>query len=54
MLRSYQQTKLKLNWNSVGHVAVVGLLHTQLVERVDKHNTVVGVVLRAVKAALEL
>jgi hypothetical protein len=33
---------------------VVGLLLMQQVERVDKHNTVVGVVDRAVKAALEL
>ena len=34
VLHSYQQTKLKLNWNSVGHVAVVGLLRMQLVVKV--------------------
>ena len=34
VLRSYQQTKLKLNWNSVGHVAVVGLLLMPLVVKV--------------------
>mgnify|MGYP005675786095 CR=1 len=39
---------------TVGNVAVVGLLLMQQVERVDKHNTVVGVVDRAVKAALDL
>jgi hypothetical protein len=34
VLHSYQQTKLKLKWNSVGHVAVVGLLLMQLVAKV--------------------
>ena len=34
VLHSYQQTKLKLKWNSVGHVAVVGLLLMLLVVKV--------------------
>ena len=34
VLHSYQQTKLKLKWNSDGHVAVVGLLLMQLVAKV--------------------
>ena len=32
VLHSYQQTKLNTTWNSVGHVAVVGLLLMQQVE----------------------
>ena len=32
VLHSYQQTVLNIRWNSVGHVAVVGLLLMQLVE----------------------
>ena len=34
VLHSYQQTVLKLKWNSVGHVAVVGLLLMLLVVKV--------------------
>ena len=34
VLHSYQQTKLNIKWNSVGHVAVVGLLLMQLVVKV--------------------
>jgi len=34
VLHSYQQTKLNTKWNSVGHVAVVGLLLMQLVVKV--------------------
>ena len=34
VLHSYQQTVLKLKWNSVGHVAVAGLLLMQLVVKV--------------------
>ena len=45
----------KIHTPTVGFVVVVGLLLTQLVERVDKHNTAVVVIVdRAVKAALEL
>ena len=44
----------KIHTPTVGFVVVVGLLLTQLVERVDKHNTAVVVIVdRAVKAALE-
>ena len=34
VLHSYQQTVLNIRWNSVGHVAVVGLLLMQLVVKV--------------------
>ena len=34
VLHSYQQTKLNTKWNSVGHVAVVGLLLMLLVVKV--------------------
>ena len=34
VLLSYQQTVLNIRWNSVGHVAVVGLLLMQLVVKV--------------------
>ena len=34
VLHSYQQIVLNIKWNSAGHVAVVGLLHMQLVVKV--------------------
>tara|TARA_B000000609_G_scaffold86322_1_gene65405 strand:+ start:64 stop:474 length:411 start_codon:yes stop_codon:yes gene_type:complete len=53
VLRSWFPVQ-KIHTPTVGFVVVVGLLLTQLVERVDKHNTAVVVIVdRAVKAALE-
>ena len=52
VLHSYQQTVLKLKWNSVGHVAVVGLLLMLLVVKVLCLHTVVVVADKGVKVAL--